>query len=49
MIRLKLDDFLVHRVLAVEYEALGKTALAQRHRAIHLQKFDAALKERLNR
>ena len=49
MIRLKLDDFLVHRVLAVEYEALGKTALAQRHRAIHLQKFDAALKGRLNR
>jgi len=43
MVQLKLDDFLVHRQLAREYEFLGNREAAQRQRVLYLQRYDAAL------
>ena len=48
MVRLKLDDFLVHRQLSREYELLGNLEGGQQHRAIYLQRYDAALEEQAN-
>jgi tetratricopeptide (TPR) repeat protein len=48
MIRLRMDDFLVHRQLAREYEQLGNEKGAQQHRALYLQKYDAALQKKSN-
>jgi len=47
MIDLGIDDFLIHRNLAVQYELLGDSRFLQ-HRASYLQKYDAALKVILN-
>jgi tetratricopeptide (TPR) repeat protein len=43
MVQLKLDDFLVHRQLAREYELLGNHENAQQQRVLYLQRYDAAL------
>jgi tetratricopeptide (TPR) repeat protein len=43
MIRLQMDDFLVHRQLAREYEQLGKREAGQQQRVLYLQRYDAAL------
>ena len=43
IIRMQLDDFLVHRQLAREYEQLGNKAGAQQERVVYLQRYDAAL------
>ena len=43
MIRLQMDDFLVHRQLAREYEHLGKREAGQQQRVLYLQRYDAAL------
>jgi tetratricopeptide (TPR) repeat protein len=43
MIRLQLDDFLVHRQLAREYEQLGNKEAGQQQRVLYLQRYDAAL------
>jgi tetratricopeptide (TPR) repeat protein len=43
MIRLQLDDFLVHRQLAREYERLGNKEAGQQQRVLYLQRYDAAL------
>jgi tetratricopeptide (TPR) repeat protein len=47
MIDLGINDFLIHRNLAVEYQILGDSRYLQ-HRASYLQKYDAALKVILN-
>jgi tetratricopeptide (TPR) repeat protein len=43
MIRQKIDNFLVHRQLGREYEALGNFEGSRRHRVIYLQRYDATL------
>jgi hypothetical protein len=43
MIRLQMDDFLVHRQLAHEYEQLGNREAGQQQRVLYLQRYDAAL------
>jgi tetratricopeptide (TPR) repeat protein len=43
MIRLQLDDFLVHRQLAREYEQIGNKEGGQQQRVLYLQRYDAAL------
>ena len=43
MIRLQLDDFLVHRQLARENEQLGNKEAGQQQRVLYLQRYDAAL------
>jgi tetratricopeptide (TPR) repeat protein len=48
MIRLQMDDFLVHRQLAREYEQLGKREAGQQQRVLYLQRYDAALQTRPN-
>jgi len=48
MVQLKLDDFLVHRQLAREYEFLGNRESAQQQRVLYLQRYDAALQSNLN-
>jgi tetratricopeptide (TPR) repeat protein len=45
MIRMQLDDFLVHRQLAREYEELGNKEGGQQQRVIYLQRYDAALQK----
>jgi tetratricopeptide (TPR) repeat protein len=42
------DDFVVHRALSQEYEAMGDGQASRRHRAMYLQKIGAALRARLN-
>jgi tetratricopeptide (TPR) repeat protein len=49
MIELKIDDFLVHKNLSREYEILGDIPASRRHRVIYLQKYDAALKAKIDR
>ncbi len=46
MIDRGIDDFLIHRNLAVEYALLGDPRSVEQ-RAVYLQKYDAALKARL--
>ena len=48
MIRLQMDDFLVHRQLAREYEQLGNREGGQQQRVLYLQRYDAALQARAN-
>ena len=48
MIRLQMDDFLVHRQLAHEYEQLGNKEGGQRQRVLYLQRYDAALQAKAN-
>jgi tetratricopeptide (TPR) repeat protein len=48
MIRLKIDDFLVHRQLGREYELLGNSERAQQQRMLYLQRYDAALQANPN-
>jgi tetratricopeptide (TPR) repeat protein len=48
MIRMQLDDFLVHRQLAREYERLGNKEGAQHQRVLYLQRYDAALRMEKN-
>jgi len=48
MIRLQLDDFLVHRQLAREYEQLGNMEAGQQQRVLYLQRYDAALQKKTN-
>ncbi len=48
IIRMQLDDFLVHRQLAREYEQLGNKEGAQQQRVIYLQRYDAALQTKAN-
>ena len=43
IVRMQLDDFLVHRQLAREYEHLGNKEGAQQQRVVYLQRYDAAL------
>lgn len=45
---LKPDDFLVHRQLSREYEALGNPDAVRQQRMIYLQKYDAALQAKEN-
>jgi tetratricopeptide (TPR) repeat protein len=47
MIDRGINDFLIHRNLAIEYELLGDSRYLE-HRASYLQKYDAALKVILN-
>ena len=47
MIDRGINDFLIHRNLAIQYELLGDSRYLQ-HRASYLQKYDAALKVILN-
>lgn len=49
MIRMQSDDFLVHRLLAREYEQLGNQEGALQQRVIYLQKYDAALQTKTSR
>ena len=49
MIRLKLGDFLVHRQLSREYEAVGDLEGSQLQRVIYLQRYDAVLQSIVNR
>jgi tetratricopeptide (TPR) repeat protein len=46
MIRMQLDDFLVHRQLAREYEQLGNKEGGQQQRVVYLQRYDAALQKK---
>ena len=46
MIRLQLDDFLVHRELAREYEQIGNKEGGQQQRVLYLQRYDAALQKK---
>ncbi len=46
--KLHLDDFLVHRNLAGEYEAVGNAG-ARQQRVLYLQRYDAALQASVNR
>ena len=48
IVRMQLDDFLVHRQLAREYEHLGNKEGAQQQRVIYLQRYDAALQTKAN-
>ena len=48
MIRLRVDDFLVHRQLAREYESLGKRQESQLQRVLYLQRYDLALQANVN-
>lgn len=48
MTRLKVDDFLVHRQLAREYELLGNREKSQLQRVLYLQRYDLALQSNLN-
>jgi tetratricopeptide (TPR) repeat protein len=48
MVRLQLDDFLVHRQLAREYEQLGNKQGGQQQRVLYLQRYDAALQTKRN-
>ena len=48
MVRLKPDDFLVHRQLSREYEALGNQEVSRQQQVIYLQKYDAALQAKTN-
>jgi tetratricopeptide (TPR) repeat protein len=48
MVRLHLDDFLVHRQLAREYEQLGNKEAARQQRVLYLQRYDAALQMKTN-
>ena len=48
IIRMQLDDFLVHRQLAREYEKLGNKEGAQQQRTVYLQRYDAALLKKTN-
>jgi tetratricopeptide (TPR) repeat protein len=48
MIRMQLDDFIVHRQLAREYEQLGNKEGAQQQRVVYLQRYDAALQTKTN-
>jgi tetratricopeptide (TPR) repeat protein len=48
IIRLKLDDFLVHRQLAREYERLGNMEGGRQQRVLYLQRYDAALQAKAN-
>jgi len=48
MIRLQMDDFLVHRQLAREYEQLGNRGAGQQQRILYLQRYDAALQAKAN-
>jgi Flp pilus assembly protein TadD len=48
IVRLQLDDFLVHRQLAREYEQLGNKEGAQQQRVVYLQRYDAALQTKTN-
>jgi tetratricopeptide (TPR) repeat protein len=48
MVRLKVDDFLVHRQLAREYDSLGRRQESQLQRVIYLQRYDVALQSNLN-
>ena len=47
MIERGMNDFLIHRNLALEYELLGDSRYLQQ-RAIYLEKYDAALRVILN-
>ena len=48
MVRLKIDDFLVHRQLGREYELLGNNERSQQQRMLYLQRYDAALQANPN-
>lgn len=48
IIRLRLDDFLVHRQLSREYELLGDPEKSLLQRVIYLQRYDAALLSKVN-
>jgi tetratricopeptide (TPR) repeat protein len=48
MIRMQLDDFLVHRQLAREYEQLGNEEGSRQQRVLYLQRYDAALQTKTN-
>jgi len=48
IVRMQLDDFLVHRQLAREYEHLGNKEGAQQQRVVYLQRYDAALQTKAN-
>jgi predicted Zn-dependent protease len=48
IIRMQLDDFLVHRQLAREYDQLGNKEGAEQQRAVYLQRYDAALQMKAN-
>jgi hypothetical protein len=48
MVSLKIDDFLVHRQLAREYELLGNRDGVQQQRVLYLQRYDAALQSGSN-
>jgi tetratricopeptide (TPR) repeat protein len=48
MIRMQLDDFLVHRQLAREYEQLGNKEGGRQQRVLYLQRYDAALQTKTN-
>ncbi len=48
MVRLQLDDFLVHRQLAREYEQLGNKEGGRQQRVLYLQRYDAALQMKTN-
>jgi tetratricopeptide (TPR) repeat protein len=43
MIRMQLDDFLVHRQLAREYEQLGNEEGGRQQRVLYLQRYETAL------
>jgi tetratricopeptide (TPR) repeat protein len=43
MVRMQLDDFMVHRQLAREYEQLGNKEGGRQQRVLYLQRYDAAL------
>ena len=45
MIRMQLDNFLVHRQLAREYEQLGNKEGGRQQRVLYLQRYDAALQK----
>jgi tetratricopeptide (TPR) repeat protein len=48
MIRLQLNDFLVHRQLAREYEQLGDKEGGLQQRVLYLQRYDAQLQAKSN-
>lgn len=48
MIRMQLDDFLVHRQLAREYAQLGNKEGGRQQRVLYLQRYDAALQTKTN-
>jgi len=43
MVRMQVDDFMVHRQLAREYEQLGKKEGGRQQRVLYLQRYDPAL------